>query len=80
MSKQTSQLQPVKTTSLADQVEKNLIEFLKKNHFQTGDSLPTEIEIAEDLGVSRNVVREALSRLRMMGMIETRKRKGMMIS
>lgn len=71
---------PVRAVSLADQVERNLIEFLKSNNFKAGDPLPKEIELAEYLGVSRNIVREALSRLRMLGMVESKKRKGMVLS
>ena len=80
MERQNNKPKPVKTISLADQVEANLIEFLKGNNFKAGDPLPKEIELAEYLGVSRNIVREALSRLRMLGMIESKKRKGMVLS
>ena len=73
-------LQPVKVGSLAELVEERLITYLKDNNFNMGDQLPKEMEIAEHLGVSRNVVREALSRLRMLGMIESKKRKGMVIA
>ena len=48
--------------------------------FKPGDALPKELELAKALGVSRNVLREALSRLRMLGMIETRKKRGMILS
>jgi len=57
-----------------------LIEYLRQNSFSAGDPLPKELELAEDLGVSRNIIREALSRLRMLGMIESKKRKGMVLS
>ena len=70
----------IKHQSLAEQVEEKLIAYLIANNFNLGDQLPKEIEIAEKLGVSRNVVREALSRLRMMGMVESKKRKGMVIT
>ena len=80
MDKHNNKPKPVKTISLADQVESNLIEFLKGNNFKAGDPLPKEIELAEYLGVSRNIVREALSRLRMLGMVESKKRKGMVLS
>ena len=73
-------LVPIKNTSLAEQVEQKLLTYLKKNNFNTGDQLPKEIELAAQLGVSRNIVREALSRLRMLGMITSKKRKGMVIS
>ena len=62
---------------MADIVEVRLIEFLKKKAFQPGDALPKELEMAEALGVSRNVVREGLSRLKMLGLIESKKKRGM---
>ena len=71
---------PIKHQSLAEQVEEKLLIYLKKNNFSTGDQLPKEMELAAHLGVSRNIVREALSRLRMLGMIESKKRKGMIIT
>lgn len=70
----------VKSKTMADDVEIKLRQYLKKMSFKPGDPLPTETDLAEALGVSRNVVREALSRLRMLGMIETRKRKGMVLA
>ena len=75
-----SVLIPIKNNSLAEQVEEKLIAYLKENNFNTGDKLPKEIELAAYLGVSRNVVREALSRLRMLGVVESKKRKGMVIT
>lgn len=70
-------LQKINTPTMADIVEVRLIEFLKKKAFQPGDALPKELEMAEALGVSRNVVREGLSRLKMLGLIESRKKRGM---
>ena len=69
----------MKTNTMADVVESQLRAYLKKMSFKPGDALPKETELADALGVSRNVVREALSRLRMLGMIETRKRRGMVL-
>jgi GntR family transcriptional regulator, transcriptional repressor for pyruvate dehydrogenase complex len=73
-------LERISNTTMADVVELRLREYLKKKSFKPGDSLPKELELAEALGVSRNVVREALSRLRMLGMVETRKKRGMVLS
>jgi GntR family transcriptional repressor for pyruvate dehydrogenase complex len=70
----------VSTETMADIVELRLREFIKKKAFKPGDALPKEMELVEALGVSRNVVREALSRLRMLGMIETRKKRGMILA
>jgi DNA-binding FadR family transcriptional regulator len=70
----------VSSDTMADVVESRLRDYFKKKSFKPGDALPKELELAEALGVSRNVVREALSRLRMLGMIESRKKRGMILS
>jgi DNA-binding FadR family transcriptional regulator len=71
---------PFTTTTLVDQVEERIRDYFRERSLKIGDSIPKEIELTEALGVSRSVVREALSRLRMLGMIETRTRKGMVLS
>ncbi|WP_276484675.1 FadR/GntR family transcriptional regulator [Paraflavitalea pollutisoli] len=76
----THDLEPILNKTMADIVEARLREFIRNKNYKPGDSLPTEMELAEGLGVSRNVVREALSRLRMLGIIETRKKRGMVIT
>lgn len=73
-------LERISPKTMADVVEVKLRDYLKKKSFKPGDALPKELELAEALGVSRNVVREALSRLRMLGMIETRKKRGMVLA
>lgn len=75
-----SPLEPLGSLSMTDRVENNLRAYFAENKFKPGDPLPNEIEIASQLNVSRNVVREALSRLRMLGMIEARPRRGMIIA
>ena len=73
-------IEPVSHQTMADIVELKLLAFLKKNAFKPGDALPKEIELAEALGVSRNILREALSRLRMLGMVDSKKRRGMVLT
>lgn len=70
----------VDTSSLVDRVEANLVELLQQKKLKVGDSIPKELELAETLGVSRTVIREALLRLRMMGLIESKKKKGAVIT
>lgn len=74
------EIEPVSHQTMADVVEVKLLEYLKINSFKPGDPLPKEMELAEALGVSRNILREALSRLRMLGLIDSRKRRGMVLS
>jgi GntR family transcriptional regulator, transcriptional repressor for pyruvate dehydrogenase complex len=71
---------PFTTTTLVDQVEERIRDYFRERSLKVGDPIPKEIELTEALGVSRSVVREALSRLRMLGMVETRTRKGMVLS
>ncbi|MEO6814406.1 MAG: FCD domain-containing protein [Ginsengibacter sp.] len=74
------ELKAIDTTSLVDKVENSLVEFLQQKKLKVGDSIPKELELSEILGVSRTVVREALTRLRLMGLIETKKKKGSVIT
>ena len=73
-------LKAIDTTSLVDKVENSLVGLLQQKNLQVGDSIPKEIELVELLGVSRTVIREALTRLRMMGLIESKKKKGSIIT
>lgn len=68
------------TSSLVDKVETQLVQLLVDRKLKVGDSIPTEIDLSKSLGVSRTVTREALLRLRMMGLIETKKKKGSVIT
>lgn len=73
-------LKAIDTTSLVDKVENSLVELLQQKNLQVGDRIPKEIELVELLGVSRTVIREALTRLRTMGLIESKKKKGSIIT
>jgi len=66
----------IDTTSLVDKVEEKLIELINNKNLSVGDSLPKELELTELFGVSRTVIREALLRLRTIGLIESKKHKG----
>src|SRR5690349_20648802 len=73
-------LKAVDTASLVDKVEGSLVELLQQRKLKVGDTIPKELELAETLGVSRTVIREALTRLRIMGLIESKKKKGSVIT
>ena len=73
-------LKSIDTSSLVDKVEDGLVKLLQEKKLKVGDSIPKEVELAETLGVSRTVIREALLRLRMMGLIESKKKKGAVIT
>lgn len=73
-------LDPVNSVTLADAVEQKIYSYISSNKMMPGDPLPKEEDLAKSLNVSRNIVREALSRLRMLGLVETRKKKGMTLA
>jgi GntR family transcriptional regulator, transcriptional repressor for pyruvate dehydrogenase complex len=80
MENMINKLEMIDTSSLVDRVEMNLIDLLIKKNLKVGSAVPTEIELAGALGVSRSVVREALVRLRMIGLIESKKHRGAVIT
>ena len=61
-----------KPRSLAQELVTVLTERIRDGHLKRGDKLPTESAIMEEQGVSRTVVREAISRLQAAGQVETR--------
>lgn len=73
-------LKSIDTATLVEKVEDRLVELLQQSKLKVGDSIPKELELAEALGVSRTVIREALTRLKIMGLIETKKKKGSVIT
>jgi len=58
--------------SLAQEVVNDLVGQIKAGILKQGDKLPTESELMQMQGVSRTVVREAISRLQAAGVVETR--------
>ena len=62
--------------SLPGMVADYLTGEIERGIFKTGDTLPTEVELAEQFGVSRTVIREALARLKHDGLLQSRQRVG----
>ncbi|HNA96078.1 MAG TPA: FCD domain-containing protein [Chitinophagaceae bacterium] len=73
-------LSAIGNSSLVDKVEASLVDLLQQQKLKIGDTIPKETDLAAALGVSRTVIREALLRLRMMGLIESKKKKGSVIT
>ncbi|MGW5867263.1 FadR/GntR family transcriptional regulator [Streptomyces sp. NPDC055239] len=64
---------------LADRVAAILSEEIESGRLGEGDKLPTEVELVKQLGVSRTVIREAVSRLRNAGLVEPRQGRGVFV-
>ncbi len=66
-------VQPRKVSSIAAE---QIVEAIKRGDFAVGGKLPSEFELAEQMGVSRPSIREALSALQAMSIIESRPGSG----
>ncbi|MBP1934708.1 FadR/GntR family transcriptional regulator [Ammoniphilus resinae] len=66
-----------------DKISSQIVSLIKNRlidgSIKPGDKLPTEIELVEQLGVSRTPVREAMKILESIGIIEIRRGEGMFI-
>jgi len=75
----TAALEIAKRETLVDTIVRALIRFIADNGLRGGDRLPTERELAEMVGVSRLALREALSMLKGLGVLEPRHGKGIFV-
>ena len=65
--------------TLTDRVFKALTQLIRGGDFKAGSQLPSELEMAGHFGVSRTVIREAISRLKSEGMVESRQGSGVFV-
>lgn len=73
-------LKKIEKQSLPELIERSLMDFLIDNKLQPGDPIPKETELAKSLNVSRTAIREALVRLKMTGLIHSKKKQGMVLA
>jgi len=69
-------LKPVERMTLTQIVMQRLIEYITSGDFQPGDALPSQHSLAEQLGVSRPVLREAMQGLASVGLLDIRPGSG----
>lgn len=70
------QLKRIKSESIVQQIIDSLVEAMIRKELKPGDQIPTEMELAERLGVGRNSVREAIKILVYFGVLEIRRAEG----
>lgn len=66
-------VKPRKVSAIAAE---QIVEAIQRGDFAVGSRLPSEFELAEQMGVSRPSIREALSALQAMALIESRPGSG----
>jgi GntR family transcriptional repressor for pyruvate dehydrogenase complex len=74
-----STLPRIERGTLAEKATGALLDFIRSHHMQPGSMLPPEARLAELLGVSRPVVREALRGLRGLGVISVLNGRGAVV-
>ena len=71
---------PYVGNALSVKIADRLTEMIVKRRFQPGDKLPNELELAEELEVSRTTLREALRILSTRGLVEARRGIGTFVT
>jgi len=66
----------VQTRKVYMEIVEQIQDLIKRGRLKPGDKLPAERILADKLGVSRPPLREALSALEILGIIESRGGKG----
>jgi GntR family transcriptional repressor for pyruvate dehydrogenase complex len=69
-------LKPIGKQRVAEEIVHQLRGLILRGHYATGDKLPPERKLAEELGVNRASLREAIKALEQMGLVKTRQGDG----
>lgn len=72
-------LEALKRTSLLYQVREEIKSYIIRHGLKPGDGLPSEGDLAGQLSVSRNSVREAVKSLEVLGIVESRPGSGLYV-
>jgi GntR family transcriptional regulator, transcriptional repressor for pyruvate dehydrogenase complex len=70
----------IRTKKIYEEVADSIIEMIKTGQLKPGDKLESVEKLAENFGVGRSAIREALSGLRSMGLVEMRQGEGTYIN
>jgi GntR family transcriptional repressor for pyruvate dehydrogenase complex len=73
-------LKPIKPKRISDQVFEQLKDLIFRGQIKPGERLMTERELAQELGVSRPTVREAINKLVAMHLLEHRQGQGTFVN
>lgn len=71
---------PLRASNLTDQVSAAMLTRIASGGLAPGARLPTEQALSSEFGVSRTVVREAISRLKSEGLVQTRQGAGAFVA
>ena len=69
-------MEKIKKSNLVDEVYSQLLTILASGEYPEGSKLPSEPQLSQALGVSRNTVRTAMSKLIALGIVENQQGYG----
>lgn len=69
-------LEPVEKQSISDEVFYKMLDMIAEGQWKCGDMIPSENELKNIFMVSRDTVRQAVNRLRALGVLKSRQGKG----
>jgi len=72
-------LNALKRTPLLHQIQEEIKSYVVRNDLKPGDALPSEGDLARQLGIGRNSVREAVKSLEVLGILEARAGSGLFV-
>lgn len=72
-------LKALKRTPLLHQIQEEIKGYVIRNNLKPGDALPSEGDLARQLGIGRNSVREAVKSLEVLGILEARAGSGLFV-
>ncbi|RCW50614.1 FadR/GntR family transcriptional regulator [Halanaerobium sp. ST460_2HS_T2] len=70
----------IKKINLVDEVYKKMKEKILSGEWEPGEKIPSENELSEKFGVSRNTIRNAIQKLKGLNVIKTRQGQGTFLS
>ena len=71
---------PVQKTTVVEDIIHQVKEMMRRSQYVAGSRLPSERVMADELGVSRPSLREALRTLTLMGVLDTRHGSGTQVA
>ncbi len=72
-------LRTLRRERLLDRATEAIKDYILSNRLSGGDRLPSEAELARSLGVSRNVIRQAISSLEALGIVHVAQGRGIYV-
>lgn len=75
-----STLNRVRREGIAEQVVKQIVALIETGSLKAGDRLPSERKLADELGIGRPTLREALRSLSLLGILDIRHGGGIYVS